>query len=143
MLESRPGSLLVTKLHNVRYLTGFTGSNGALLLSRARPAIPVHRPARYTVQSRRQANCRIRIAKGPLTKSILQEIARAGVRRLGFEQDHLTVAQLASLKKDLPGRVQLEPTSGLIERLRMIKDASEIERIRASVEGLPRRSRLR
>src|SRR5579863_6055619 len=68
-----------------------------------------------------------------MTKSILREIDRSRVRRVGFEQDNLTVAQLESYKKELPARAQLEPTSGLIERLRRIKDAGEVEHIRASV----------
>src|SRR5580693_9425309 len=90
--EARLDALLVTNLHNVRYLTGFTGSNGAVLLFKGRPAILFTDP-RYTVQSQQQVNCRVRIAKGPLTKSVLQEIDRAALRRVGFEQDHLTVAQ--------------------------------------------------
>ena len=135
LAESNPvelDSLLVTNLHNVRYLTGFTGSNGAVLLSKDGGAILFTDP-RYTVQSQQQVNCRVRIAKGTLTKAILQEIDRAGLRVVGFEKDNLTVSQLELLKKDLPVRTQLEPTAGLIERLRMIKDAGEIERIRASV----------
>jgi Xaa-Pro aminopeptidase len=125
-------ALLVTNLHNVRYLTGFTGSNGAVLLFKDRDAILFTDP-RYTVQSQQQATCRVRIAKGPLTKSILREIDRSRARRVGFEQDNLTVAQLESFKKDLPARTRLEPTTSLIERLRLIKDADEIEKIRASV----------
>jgi Xaa-Pro aminopeptidase len=143
-LIEEPGleALLVTNLHNVRYLTGFTGSNGAVLLFTDKPAILFTDP-RYTVQSRQQVNCSVRIAKGPLTQAILQEIdrarprrgglRRAGLQRIGFEQDHLTVAQLESFKKSLPERTKLEPVAGLIERLRMVKDAEEIEKIRASV----------
>jgi Xaa-Pro aminopeptidase len=82
---------------------------------------------RYTVQSQQQVNCRVRIAKGPLTKSIVQEMARSRVRRVGFEQENMTVAQRASFKPEL------EPVTGLIERLRALKDAAEIEKIRASV----------
>ena len=130
--ESKLDALLVTNLHNVRYLTGFTGSNGAVLLFHAGPAILFTDP-RYTVQSQQQVNCRVRIAKGPLTKSILQEVDRSRVVRLGFEQDNLTVLQLESLKRDLPVRTQLEPVTGFVERLRMVKDAGEITRIRASV----------
>src|SRR5580692_3117045 len=130
--EFRLGALLVTNLHNVRYLTGFTGSNGALLVFKGRPAVLFTDP-RYTVQSQQQVNCRVRIAKGVLTKSILQEDDRSGVRRLGFEQDNLTVGQLELLTKDLPVRTQLGPVTGFIERLRSIKDAGEIARIRASV----------
>ena len=95
-------ALLVTNLHNVRYLTGFTGSNGAVLLFEDKAAILFTDP-RYTVQSQQQVNCRVRIAKGPLTKAVLQEIDRAGVRRVGFEQDNLTVAQFESFRKGLPG----------------------------------------
>jgi Xaa-Pro aminopeptidase len=130
--EPKLDALLVTSLHNVRYLSGFTGSNGAVLLLRGEKALLFTDP-RYSVQSRQQVNCRVRIARGPLTKSILREIDRSGVRRVGFEQDNLTVAQLEAFRKDLPVRTQLEPVTGLIERLRMVKDAGEIERIRASV----------
>jgi Xaa-Pro aminopeptidase len=124
--EPKLEALLVTNLHNVRYLTGFTGSNGAVLLSRTRPAILFTDP-RYTVQSQQQVTCRVRIAKGPLTKSILRELDRGRVRRVGFEQDNLTVAQFESFKR------KMEPVTGLIERLRVVKDSAEIEKIRASV----------
>ena len=130
--EPKLDALLVTNLHNVRYLTGFTGSNGAVLLFQGEPALFFTDP-RYTVQSQQQVTCRVRIAKGPLTKSVLREIDRARVRRVGFEQDNLTVAQLESYKKELPSRTELEPVSGLIERLRRVKDAGEAEHIRASV----------
>ena len=132
LAEPKLDALLVTNLHNVRYLTGFTGSNGVVLLFQTEPAVFFTDP-RYTVQSRQQVNCRVRIAKGPMTKSILREIDRSRVRRVGFEQDHLTVAQLESYGKELPARAQLAPAGGLVERLRRIKDAGEVERIRASV----------
>jgi len=131
LTEPKLDALLVTSLHNVRYLTGFTGSNGAVLLFPDKGAILFTDP-RYTVQSQQQVNCAVRIAKGGLTKAILHEIERAAVRRIGFEQDHLTVAQFEVFGKALPVRAQLQPTAGLIERLRMVKDAGEIERIRAS-----------
>ncbi len=124
--EPKLEALLVTNLHNVRYLTGFTGSNGAVLLFKDDPAVLFTDP-RYTVQSQQQVNCPVRIAKGPLTKSILRELDRTRVRRVGFEQDNLTVAQRESFKREL------EPVTGLIERLRAVKDLAEIEKIRASV----------
>jgi Xaa-Pro aminopeptidase len=124
--EPKLDALLVTNLHNVRYLTGFTGSNAAVLLLRDGTAVLFTDP-RYTVQSQQQVNCRVRIAKGPLTKSILQEITRTRVHRVGFEQEHMTVAQRESFKREL------EPATGLIERLRLVKDTAEIEKIRASV----------
>jgi len=125
-------ALLVTSLHNVRYLTGFTGSNGSVLLSGDGRATLFTDP-RYTVQSGQQVNCRVRIVKGPLGAAVMQEIDRGAPRRVGFEQDNVTVAHLESMKKTLPVRTQLEPVAGVIERLRMVKDAGEIARIRASV----------
>src|ERR1700692_3040814 len=83
--ELKLDALMVTNLHNVRYLTGFTGSNGAVLLFQAGPAILFTDP-RYTVQSQQQVNCRVRIAKGPMKKSILREIGRARVRRVGVDE---------------------------------------------------------
>jgi len=130
--EAPLDALLVGSLTNVRYLTGFTGSNASLLLYRDGQAKLFTDP-RYTVQSKQQADCRIRIAKVPLTKSVLQEIARSGVKRIGFEQDRVTVAQFEALKKDLPSRAELVPVSGLIEKLRMVKDEGEIALIRKSV----------
>ena len=127
--EPKLEALLVTNLHNVRYLTGFTGSNGAVLLFKSRPAILFTDP-RYTVQSQQQVNCRIRIAKGPLTKSITQELDRSRVspRRIRAGQPDCA----RSFRKSVQD-AKLEPVTGLIERLRMVKDAGEIEHIRASV----------
>ena len=62
----------------------------------------------------------------------LAEMARARVERVGFEQDQLTVAQFEALRKGLPAKVELLPVSGMIERLRMVKDTEEIARIRAA-----------
>src|ERR1700684_694836 len=98
--ESKLDALLVTNLHNVRYLTGFTGSNGAVLLFKDRPSVLFTDP-RYTVQSPPQVTCRVRVAKGPLTKSILREITSSRVRRVGFEPENMTVAQRESFKRDL------------------------------------------
>src|SRR5437588_991044 len=65
LVEPGLGAFLVTNRHNVRYLTGFTGSNGMVLLSANSEAI-LYTDPRYTVQSKQQADCKIRIAKGPL-----------------------------------------------------------------------------
>jgi Xaa-Pro aminopeptidase len=130
--EKKLDALLVTNLHNVRYLTGFTGSNGTVLLRRGGAATLFTDP-RYTTQSKQQANCAVKIAKGPLTNSILEAIASKRVTRVGFEADNMTVSQLGSFQKALPSRTKLEPASGLVEGLRAVKDAEEIEKIRASV----------
>ena len=131
--EPKLDALLVTSLPNVRYLTGFTGSNGTVVLFRDGSATLVTDP-RYTLQSQQQTNCRIRIAKGPITKTIAPVLEKARVRRIGFEGDHMPVARFEVLRKALPSRAEFISSTGAIEALRMVKDAAEIEQIRASVE---------
>jgi Xaa-Pro aminopeptidase len=132
--EPKLDALYVTSPPNVRYLTGFTGSNGALLLYSDGRAVFFTDP-RYTVQANQQVTCKVVIAKGPITKATLIEVARSKVRRVGIEHDNLTVGQFETLKKTLPVQAELVPVTGLIERLRMVKDAAEIALIRASVIG--------
>src|SRR5438270_7241546 len=84
LAEHKLDALLVTNLHNVRYLSGFTGSNAHLLLLRDGSARLLTDP-RYDAQSRQETNCRIEIVKGPLFKAAGKAIAQAKVRRVGFE----------------------------------------------------------
>jgi Xaa-Pro aminopeptidase len=130
--EAKLDALLVTNLHNVRYLTGFTGSNGHVVVARDGRAWLFTDP-RYTVQAGQQVNCSVVIAKGTLIARALAQIARLRLGKIGFEPDSLTVAQYEALKKDLPARASLESTKGLIGTLRAIKDAGEREKIQASV----------
>lgn len=126
-------ALLVTSLHNVRYLTGFTGSSANVLIFRDGRAVLFTDP-RYTVQSKQQVNCAIRIAKGPLTKSVMAEVARTRVSRIGFEPENLNVARFEALTKALPAKARLIPVAeGLIAKLRMVKDDGEIALIRHAV----------
>ncbi len=136
--ELKLDALLVTSLHNVRYLTGFTGSSANVLIFRDGRAVLFTDP-RYTVQSKQQVNCAIRIAKGSLTKAVMAEVARTNVARtrvsrVGFEPENLNVARLEALTKALPAKARLLPaTEGLIAKLRMVKDAGEIALIRRAV----------
>jgi Xaa-Pro aminopeptidase len=129
-------ALLVAFSPNLRYLTGFTGSNGNLLLTPER-AILFTDP-RYTMQAASECDCTVRIAKGQLSKAVLNAIARMKLRRIGYEPARITCDIFGSLKEKLPMRASLEPivepAAGWIEELRMVKSAGEIERIRISVE---------
>jgi Xaa-Pro aminopeptidase len=127
-----PDALLVTSLHNIRYLTGFTGSNASLLLG-ADGSAKFFTDPRYTLQAGTQVDFDVTVAKGPLTKSVLKAIAKARYQRIAIEQDNLTVGAQDALRKDLPSRAQLIPISGLVEKLRMVKDEQELAAIRKSV----------
>ena len=127
-------ALLVTRPENIRYLTGFTGSNGLVLLFGTGEAILFTDP-RYKVQSGRQCDCKVKVAKGPLTKAVLAAFEKHGPKRIGFEPDSLNVAQFDLLKKGLKMGVELAPVPAMIDKLRMVKDAGEIDAIRASVNA--------
>ena len=125
-------ALLVAYSANLRYLSGFTGSNGSLLVLPDR-AILFTDP-RYQIQAARETDCQVKVAKGPLVAAIAASIARLRLRRIGYEPPRMTCDWFDSLCKSVPSRASLEPVSGWIEELRMIKSPVELERIRRSVE---------
>lgn len=127
-------ALLVTHLPNVRYLSGFTGSAGVVLVG---PSVknPIFiTDGRYTEQAHEQVQgAKIVVSKGPALDAIAKQVARLKLNVIGIEADHMTVAQRSRFKKMLPPKVKLRETSGLIERLRMIKDVGELAAIRKAV----------
>jgi Xaa-Pro aminopeptidase len=131
-------ALLVAFSPNLRYLSGFTGSNGNLLLTPQRSIL--FTDPRYRIQAALETTCEIRIAKGPLAVALGTAIARLGLKRIGYEPARMTCDLFESLKAKLPMRASLEPSlgengaAGWIEELRMVKSAAEIDLIRRSVE---------
>jgi Xaa-Pro aminopeptidase len=124
--------LLVTGLPNLRYLCGFTGDNGILLVLPG--AAILFTDPRYEIQAAQETACRVKIAKDALTVEVAGTVARLGIKRVGYEPGRTTCEVYESLKSRLPARASLEAAGGWIEELRMVKSADEIERIRRSVQ---------
>ena len=125
-------ALLVTNLVNIRYLTGFTGS-AALLLVRPDDLVFVS-DGRYRDQSAMElgqagveARIRIGLSAGG-QKEYLQE-ETAGVARLGLEASSVTWAAQRRYDGEWFPEAELVPTEGLVEELRKVKDAGEVERM--------------
>jgi Xaa-Pro aminopeptidase len=129
--ESPADAFLTTALPNVRYLSGFTGSNGAVLITADR-AILFTDP-RYATQSAQESDCEIRVCKGPLAKLVATQVKRMRLKSMAFEVNRISFEDHDQLKELLEG-VALVPVSGLVELLRMVKSADEIGAIRASVK---------
>jgi Xaa-Pro aminopeptidase len=129
--ERKLDCLLVSFSPNLRYLTGFTGSSGALLVFPDRSIL--FTDPRYQIQAAQECNCKIRIAKGPLTVDVLAALSKAGVKRIGYEPARMTCDIFESIKSRLPMRSSLEPVTGWIEELRMMKSPEELALIRRSV----------
>jgi Xaa-Pro aminopeptidase len=135
--SNRLDGLLVTHLPNIRYLCGFTGSAGALLVSDAKSVL--FTDGRYRTQARAEVQGgKVVIGKkGPL--AACAEWLRANKsrsrmrRRIGIESEHFTVAERSRLAAMVPRDSLLRPAPALIERSRTVKDAEEIEQIQSAV----------
>jgi Xaa-Pro aminopeptidase len=125
-------AMLVSFSPNLRYLSGFTGSNGALLILSGKSIL--FTDPRYEIQAAQESSCQIRIGKGPLIDGVLAAIRRVGVRRIGYEPARMTCEFFEGLKDKLPMRGSLQPVRGWIEEMRMIKSPEELALIRRSVQ---------
>ena len=136
--RNRLDALLVTHLPNIRYLCGFTGSAGALLVLDKKRVF--FTDGRYRTQALAEVQgCTVIVSKkGALVACAewLRAHRKSSSRmrrRVGIEGEHITVAERSRLSSILPGDSLLRPAPALIERSRMLKDAEEIEQIRKAV----------
>jgi len=124
--------LVVVKPENRAYLSGFTGSAGVLLITPERAVLITD--FRYTEQAAAQAPA-FQVMKPESTDEAL--IARLvdefGLKRIGYEGDHLTVDQFQTYRQAVSGCEWVSVT-GLVETLRMVKDQTEIARMRRAAE---------
>lgn len=126
--EHEIDALLVTRPENRRYMTGFTGSSGFVVVSQEHAVLLTD--FRYIEQATSQAPDFRIIRHGVKMIDTLKEVlAEIGVRALGFEKDVVTFKQHDTFASELEG-VKLVPVEGLVERMRMVKDEEEIEKIR-------------
>jgi Xaa-Pro aminopeptidase len=124
-------ALLVTNLTNVAYLTGFTGTNGQLLLS-DRGAIFLTDPRYAARAADLVSGAEIEIYPSKLVDKLQKLVSANGIRRLGYEAATMTVSARDELANALE-RVELVATTSLVEDLRRVKDAEEIARIERAV----------
>ena len=128
------GSLLVTNLTNIRYLTGFTGSAGMLFV--LPDATVLVTDGRYEAQAAEQLHASgasavaLRIAPTTGQRRIGSElVAEHPVSSLGLEAAHVSWARQRALASDWFPGLELAPTVGLVEGLRAVKDQGEIHRL--------------
>jgi Xaa-Pro aminopeptidase len=131
-------AMLVTDLINVRYLSGFSGSNGALLVF-ADDRVPVlATDGRYRTQAAEQApDLEIAIERA-LGRCLVGQAADGGVRKLGFESNVVTVDGFDALTSELDergGETELMRAAGTVEALREVKDAGELALLRLACEA--------
>ncbi|HEX4167385.1 MAG TPA: Xaa-Pro peptidase family protein [Bryobacteraceae bacterium] len=128
--EWRVEAFVITAAPNVHYLSGFTGSNGAVLLLPER-ALLLTDP-RYATQAPQQSDCEVKVARGPLLAEAAKWVKRRKLRTLGFEENRISYEDYSQLHTVLRG-VRLKPLNGAVETIRMTKSPAEIGTITASV----------
>ncbi len=133
VLEARRlQALLVTHLPNVRYLCGFTGSAGVLLVANGR--FTFFTDGRYREQARAEVQgARVVVPKSPILDAAARTVADSRVKTVGLEGEHMSVAAEAQVARSLRSQARLRPTQGLVEEHRMVKEPAEVEHIRAAV----------
>lgn len=125
-------ALFVTRLPNVRYLTGFTGSNGQLLL--AVDGAVFFTDGRYAERSRVEVPDVEREIYLDGTAPVVPAAQARGVERLGFEAAGVTYRSWEQLRERAAG-IELVPVGPEVERLRRVKDAEEVTLIAAAQEA--------
>ncbi|MFP4439907.1 MAG: M24 family metallopeptidase [Chloroflexaceae bacterium] len=143
MREHAVEALLITSAANRRYLSGFTGSAGTLLITDT--ATLIFTDFRYRVQVARESpafELREISSESPLPHLLAVAAQELGLQRIAFEAEHVSVAQHNQLVDALqehadadtpPAAPTLEPVEQMVEPLREVKDADEIATLRHAV----------
>jgi len=132
LVEQELDAIVITQPENRRYLSGFTGSAGALIIAEAAACLATD--FRYYEQVQRQApDFTLVKIEDKFPPRLAEVTAEIGARRVGFEGTHVTVDQHQQWAQALEG-FELVPTKGMVEELRVIKDEEELTLIRRAVE---------
>ncbi|MCD6162151.1 MAG: aminopeptidase P family protein [candidate division Zixibacteria bacterium] len=130
--KNKLDAMIVSKLSNIRYLSGYSGSNGLLIL--APPKSYFLTDFRYTVQARKEVkNSQIIIAERELVSELVKLPCFCKKAKVGFETAIMTVKALKKMK-ELLIKSTFIPTENLVESISIVKDTSEINKIKRAVK---------
>ncbi|MFZ1137886.1 MAG: Xaa-Pro peptidase family protein [Candidatus Sulfotelmatobacter sp.] len=136
LATTRFDALLISHLPNIRYLCGFTGSAGLLLVEEAGSVF--FTDVRYDTQAHEEVKAaKVVIARKALLAGLGEWLGgrrkRARGWTIGIEAEHFTIAEKKRLTQVRPSGVRLKDAPSVVERARMVKDGDELNRIRAAV----------
>ena len=127
VVERGLDALLVTDISNVRYLTGFTGTNAACVVG---PGLRVFiTDFRYVAQAEQQVEGFERVQG---RQELLGDVSQRLSGRVGFDDANVTVRRHGRLRELVEAGVELVAAGGLVEQLRTVKDRDELDAIRRS-----------
>ena len=129
-------ALLVSQRENCRYLSGFTGSSSWLLISYEHAILATD--FRYIEQAKQESqDFEIIQIKGEINDWLPGLAYSSGWHKLAFAASHISVATYHQLNETIKTKqlnLELIPTTGLVEDLRCIKEADELELIVTAIE---------
>jgi len=136
LATTRFDALLISHLPNIRYLCGFTGSAGLLLVEEAGSVF--FTDVRYDTQAHDEVKgAKVVIARKAVLPALGEFLGRRRKRArgwtIGLEAEHFTIAEKKRLTQMRPAGVRLKDAPPVVERARMVKDGDELQRIRAAV----------
>jgi len=136
LAEKEIEAIFISQPENRRYLSGFDGSSGYLLITPQNTILATD--FRYIEQAKIQApDYEIFPAIGGIVDWFPQLVAELNLKKLGFEAGHITFAryqQLSDILNKAQSQLRLIPVDGLVESLRAIKEPEEIELITKAAE---------
>lgn len=128
--EQHLAALLVTKLEHIYYLSAFSGSSGALLITADRQLLISD--FRYVLQIKQESpEWDFILAEQSLDQAVREVLADLPFDEIGFEADDLAFSRVQAIGKD--AAYTLRPTTGILEALRLVKDTEELAAIREAV----------
>lgn len=137
LAELELDALLVSQIHNVRWLSGFTGSTAVVIVTSDRAILATD--SRYTTQATAQCPDLDVVQLGSSAPDeTVKMITGLAARRIGFEAATVSFHLYQQYHSAVGEAVALVPTDGLVERLRLCKDAAEVACIRRAVDVVDR-----
>jgi Xaa-Pro aminopeptidase len=133
-IASAVPAMVISHLENVRYLTGFTGSNGIVLLTEETAYFITD--GRYTVQAKQQVpgfEIIILPQGSSLAAAVAEKAGELGIKTLGFETAYMTHAGYRAMQVSAPADTTLVPRNDVVEAVRAIKEPGEISAIKKAV----------
>jgi len=125
-------AILITSLSNCRYMCGFTGSNGYLLATK--DSLSLFTDSRYLIQAEQECPTASVFPMSPEYNSLRDLLQNFKIKEVGFEFHDISYANHTNISLSLEGLVGLIPQKYVVEKLRSVKENSEIEFIEKAVK---------
>ncbi|TDL34615.1 aminopeptidase P family protein [Jeotgalibacillus sp. S-D1] len=123
--------IMILSTYNRRFVSNFTGSAGIVVISRNEALFITD--FRYTEQAAKEAaEYTVIQHKGPIHEEVAAQVERLGIKRLGFEQDHVVFGMFKQYEQAVA--TELVPLAGVVEKLRLIKTDSEIKILKEAAD---------